>query len=35
MAHGRAQLALANVLLVVEIAGTADTPAWHSARQVL
>ncbi|MYJ74502.1 MAG: hypothetical protein F4089_05105 [Gammaproteobacteria bacterium] len=35
MAHGRAQLALANVLLAVEIVGAADTPAWRSARRVL
>ena len=35
MAHGRAQLALANVLLAMQIVGAGDTPAWRAARQVL
>ena len=35
MAHGRAQLALANVLLAIQIVGAADTAAWHAARRVL
>ena len=35
MTHGRAQLALANVLLAIEIVGAADTVAWRAARQVL
>ena len=35
MTHGRAQLALANVLLTIQILGAADTAAWRAARQVL
>ena len=35
MAHGRAQLAFANVLLAMRIVGAADTLAWRAARQVL
>ena len=35
MAHGRAQLAVANVLLAIEIVGAADTAAWRTTRQAL
>ena len=35
MTHGRAQLALANVLLAIQIVDTADAATWHAARHVL